>query len=78
MLITSVKHSQGGQLFDLIQDPQETNNLANDPAHAETVRELSEQIDAWQKDVPPVPVIEGVAPRETGVGKEKKRRRGDK
>jgi len=48
--------------YDLAKDPQETHNLAADPACAETVTTLAAQLDAWQKDSPPVPVIDGVAP----------------
>ena len=55
---------KGGEyeLYDLAKDPLETNNLAADPAHAETVKKLAAQLDAWQKDSPPVPVIDGVVP----------------
>lgn len=50
------------QLVDLEQDPGEMKNLAADPAYAETVKKLAAQLDAWQKDSPPVPAIDGVAP----------------
>jgi hypothetical protein len=30
--------------------------------HAAVVKELAAQLEAWQTDKPPVPVIEGVAP----------------
>ena len=50
------------ELYDLAKDPMETNNLAVDPACEETVKKLVAQLDAWQKDSPPVPVIDGVAP----------------
>jgi arylsulfatase A-like enzyme len=32
------------QLFDLVEDPEEKNNLANDPAHADTVAELKAEL----------------------------------
>jgi hypothetical protein len=35
---------------------------AADPACEETVKKLAAQLDAWQKDSPPVPVIDGVTP----------------
>jgi arylsulfatase A-like enzyme len=35
---------QGFQLFDEENDPGETTNLANDPAHAETIAELKKLI----------------------------------
>jgi arylsulfatase A-like enzyme len=60
------KHSRQGscdfELYDLTKDLRETNNLAADPARAETVKKLAAQLDAWQKDSPPVPVIDGVVP----------------
>jgi len=46
----------------LTKDPLETKNLAADPVYAETVKKLAAQLDAWQKDSPPVPVIGRVAP----------------
>jgi hypothetical protein len=32
------------------------------PAHAAVLKELAAQLEAWQKDLPPVPMITGVAP----------------
>jgi iduronate 2-sulfatase len=37
---------QGRQLYDHDHDPQELRNLAEDPAHVETVEELSKQLRA--------------------------------
>jgi arylsulfatase A-like enzyme len=48
------------ELYDLLKDPREEHNLAADPAFAKVVEELSLRLDAWQKDVPPVPVIQGL------------------
>jgi len=63
----NVRHGGGeSELYDLTRDPMETNNLARDPAHAVVVRELAAQLEAWQKDIPPVPVIQGVPPQATG------------
>jgi arylsulfatase A-like enzyme len=57
------KKSKGDfELYDLAKDPLETNNLAADPAYEETVKKLAAQLDAWQKDSPPVPVIAEVTP----------------
>lgn len=36
------------ELFDLIKDPSEMNNVYNDPAYAETVQSLKEQLKALQ------------------------------
>lgn len=64
------KNERGGaaELYDLTKDPLETNNLAGDPAHAATLQELAARLEAWQKDIPPVPVIEGVKPQASGAG----------
>ena len=57
------EHHGGGEpeLYDLIEDPLEMNNLAADPAHAATLKELATQLEQWQRDNPPVPTIAGVA-----------------
>ena len=54
------------EFYDLLADPRETNNLAHDPAHTESVTRLGAALDAWQQEQPPVPVIEGVTPQATG------------
>jgi len=36
------------QLFDLVNDPQETRNLAQEPAHREKVAQLKRALAAWQ------------------------------
>jgi choline-sulfatase len=51
------------ELYDLVNDPQETKNLIEDPARAAVVKDLTAQLQAWQKDVPCVPVVEGVTPQ---------------
>jgi arylsulfatase A-like enzyme len=38
------------ELYDLRSDPHELRNLAADPAHAETLRTLRGELDAWMKD----------------------------
>ena len=38
----------GGQLFDLVNDPGEANNLWNDPAAAERKRELLDALREWR------------------------------
>ncbi|WP_181412785.1 sulfatase/phosphatase domain-containing protein [Alteromonas sp. KUL49] len=35
------------QLYDLENDPQEARNLANDPAYASIVNELSQKVDEY-------------------------------
>lgn len=56
------------ELYDLTKDPLETNNLAKDPAHTAVLKRLAAQLETWQKDIPPVPIIEGVAPQAPGDG----------
>ncbi len=38
----------GTQLYDMEQDPRETRNLAGDPAHAATVRELGQKLAEYR------------------------------
>jgi arylsulfatase A-like enzyme len=43
----------GTELYDELNDPQETTNLAGDPAHAETLKELAEKLKAgWKASLP--------------------------
>ena len=44
---------QGRELYDHDADPREITNLANDPPHAQTVAELSQQIRAAAKSTFP-------------------------
>ena len=39
------------QLFDLVNDPAEKENLAAEPRHAEVFAELRAKLEAWQKEV---------------------------
>jgi arylsulfatase A-like enzyme len=48
------------ELYDLVKDPGEDVNLINDPACASVVKELKARLEAWQRDRPSPPVIEGV------------------
>ncbi len=38
------------ELFDVVADPHEVRNLAGDPAHAKTLRELRALVDDWVRD----------------------------
>ena len=38
------------QLYDLLFDPNEANNLASDPAHASVLAELRGRLEAWMRD----------------------------
>jgi arylsulfatase A-like enzyme len=46
-----VGHKPAEELYDLAADPHETENLAGDPAHAETLDRLREALDDWQRRV---------------------------
>ena len=48
------------ELYDLVNDPGEDVNLIDDPACTMLAAELKAQLQAWQKEWPPPPVIEGV------------------
>ena len=63
------------ELYDLTKDSKEEHDLINVPAHARVVEELKAQLDAWQKDMPPLPVIEGVQPSFQAAGTKEERRK---
>ena len=55
------------QLYDLVLDPQEGRNLADDPARAEVVAELRERLEAWMRETED-PLLDGpVAPPEGAI-----------
>jgi arylsulfatase A-like enzyme len=54
------------QLYDLVLDPQEGQNLAADPARAEVVAELRERLEAWMRETDD-PLLEGPVPPPTGA-----------
>ena len=41
---------EGDELYDLVKDPQELNNLINDRAHAEIVSDLKERLLTWYQE----------------------------
>ena len=53
------------QLYDLIFDPNESNNLAADPAHSGVLAEMQAMLNRWMMDTDdpllfgPVPASEG-------------------
>ena len=38
------------EFYDIINDPYETNNLINDPAYADTVARLRDELEKWRKE----------------------------
>jgi N-sulfoglucosamine sulfohydrolase len=48
-------------LFDLVFDPNEANNLANDPAQREALQEMRSRLDAWMRETKD-PLIHGEIP----------------
>jgi uncharacterized sulfatase len=45
------------ELYDLLADPHETNNLAIDPAYAEDLQRLRDALDRWQEEYPDLGMI---------------------
>lgn len=42
-------HQPQEALFDLVFDPNEANNLAGDPGHADALAEMRQRLDAWMQ-----------------------------
>jgi len=56
-----IRRGQGEyELYNLTKDPKEEHDLAKDPGCGKVVQELRAQLETWQKDIPPWPVIAGV------------------
>lgn len=47
--VEALLHRPREELYDLQADPHETRNLADDPAHAETLADLRKQLREWQE-----------------------------
>lgn len=47
-LVHRYEHRVAEELYDLQADPFEMKNLASDPAHAETLKQLREKVNAWR------------------------------
>jgi N-sulfoglucosamine sulfohydrolase len=54
------------ELFDLVFDPAEHNNLAKDPAHAEVLAEMRQRLLAWQTATND-PLLKGPVPLPAGA-----------
>jgi hypothetical protein len=53
------------RLYDLVFDPNETNNLAGDPAMAETLAEMRGRLDRWMVATND-PLLHGPVPAPSG------------
>lgn len=51
-------NTSGTYLFDLKHDPDETNNLANDPAYLRTLEQHQEALNHWESNLDLAPDIE--------------------
>jgi arylsulfatase A-like enzyme len=54
------------QLFDLVFDPNEANNLASDPGHEGTLSELRERLERWMRETDD-PLLSGQVDPPQGV-----------
>ena len=48
------------ELYDMIKDPKEENDLSADPAHAQALQELRRKLESWLQDRPAPPAMQGV------------------
>ena len=54
------------QLFDLMFDPNESYNLANDPAKADVLADMRHRLEAWMQATDD-PLLDGEVPRPEGA-----------
>jgi hypothetical protein len=54
------------QLYDLLFNPQETHNLAGDPAAAGTLAEMRGRLERWMRETDD-PLLRGSLPLPSGV-----------
>jgi len=48
--VARYKHRPPIELYDIIQDPLEMNNIASNPENAPVIKELQKKLDAWMRD----------------------------
>jgi hypothetical protein len=41
------------ELYDLLEDPHELNNLAGDPTYSDIMNDLKEKLAIWESQLPP-------------------------
>jgi uncharacterized sulfatase len=49
-LVNLYQHRPAVELFDVVADPHNLHNLAEDPAHAKTLKKLRTKLEAWMTD----------------------------
>lgn len=65
LILNRYQQRPGEELYDLDADPNELNNLAADPRHAETLLQLRDELDVWMTEqgddgqVSPAPWLPG-------------------
>jgi N-sulfoglucosamine sulfohydrolase len=74
-LVNAYHHRPALEYFDCNSDPLELNNLAGDPAHAETIRRLTQELHQWMEEQGDLGVATELAARERqGSGNKKKKK----
>ncbi|MEM9480988.1 MAG: sulfatase [Verrucomicrobiota bacterium] len=71
------QHRPGEELYDIIADPFELTNLADDPAHAEAKAKLKAKLEEWMKECGDLgQATELAAPEHQGRNRNKKNKKG--
>jgi N-sulfoglucosamine sulfohydrolase len=54
------------QLYDLLHDPNEANNLANEPSHKGVLEDMRARLETWMRETKD-PILEGPVPAPEGA-----------
>jgi arylsulfatase A-like enzyme len=49
------------RLYDVVLDPQERHNLADDPDHADVLKDMQQRLKEWMQDTDD-PLLQGTIP----------------